>query len=248
MTSETDSEIIIRVLEKARASGKNTGNAVEEVLDKVWGNMAVALLDKDKPCVWLFRNNNPIHVFVIPKHIFGQEVYFFASLSAIFDDAWKTTFGNRYEKDGVESVYLQQNKLYSISPIKKFIRGAGWCRFIVYNIKVDNKFEKARQYSSNNVRSTKYYNQTLFWSSVIDASRPQLGLRLSSENVQAIKSKMKEKDGKEKIKIDGLTPIEFASLKTLVDGLFKSETAYFLSEANRPKIEGENVADKIYNK
>lgn len=230
MDSETDSEIIIRVLDKARASGKKTSNAVEDVLEKVWGNMAVALLDKERPYIWLFRNDNPIHIFQIPKHVFGEEMYFFASLSTIFDDAWMAAFGNRYEKDDVESVYLQKNKLYSISPIKKFIKGEGWHRFVVYHISVKNRFEKARQYSSNSVRTTRYYNQIQFWSDVIDANRPELGFTLSDENIKAIKSKLKEKDGKEKVKIDGLSHSEFAGLRTLVDDLFKVETKYKLNK------------------
>jgi len=230
MNSETDSEVIIRVMEQARSSGKRTNDAVEETLSKVWGNMAVALLDKESPYIWLFRNDNPIHIFQIPKHVFGQEMYFFASLSTIFDDAWKSVFGKRFEKDGVESVYLQQNKLYSISPISKFIKGEGWHRFVVYHISVKNRFEKSRQYSSNNVRSTKFYNQTHFWSTVIDVEKPQLGLDISDEDVAAIRSKLAEKDGKEKIKIDGLSPVEFGGLRTLVDDLYKAEMKHEMSK------------------
>jgi len=66
MHSETDSEVILRVMEKAKASGKTTLQSVEETFDKVWGNMAVAMLDKKAPYIWLFRNENPINVFHVP--------------------------------------------------------------------------------------------------------------------------------------------------------------------------------------
>lgn len=242
MNSETDSEVILRVIEKHMLSGKNIINSVEETLDNVWGNMAVALLDKNNPIIWLFRNDNPINVFYVPRKVFGEDVYFFASLKDIFDNAWKTVFKNKFSKDDVEYILLKDNKLYSISPVARDINGVGQ-KFIVYKTSVKSKFDRSKQYINTTSAHKIYYNQIHYFSDVIDVKRPQLGLKLSDKSIDEIAKKMAEKDGSQKIKIDGLTPHEFASLKTLVDDLFKVETKYFL---DKTKNRGEKNAQESY--
>ena len=239
MDSETDSEVIIRMLEKSRANGDRSLGSVENVLNKIWGNMAVALLDTNAPYIWLFRNENPIWVFQVPPKVFGDDVYFFASLATIFDDAWKTIFDSNPDKSGVESIYLKSNKLYSISPVQKLLDGDGLHKFVLYNMDIKSRFDRAKQYTSTGAITTRFYNQIKFYSKVIDADKPQLGLDLAESDVKEIRKKINEKDGKLKIRIDGLTINEFASLKTLVDDLYKTEMNYFLKN----KMGDEDVQD-----
>lgn len=231
MKSETDSEVIIRMLEKSREDGDNTRDSVKHVLNKVWGNMAVALLDLDSPYIWLFRNENPIFVFQVPPKVFGDDVFFFASLSTIFNDAWKTIFGNKSDKDNVEPIYLKANKLYSISPVRKLLNNQDWHKFVLYNIDVTSKFDRSKQYTATTGNiTTKFFNQIHFFSRVIDPKRPELGLRLSKDDIRGIRDKMDKKDGKLKVRIDGLTLDEYAGLKTVVDDMFKTEANYSLGD------------------
>jgi hypothetical protein len=96
------------------------------------------------------------------------------------------------------------------------------------------------------VRTT-HFHQTHFFSEIIDVDKPQLGLKLSDKTIGSIVSKMEEKNGRQKIKIDGLTPDEFGGLRTLVDDLFKVEMRHFTDQ--RIKTEDDNdtgdVSDKV---
>ncbi len=232
MTSETDSEVILRFLEKERFNKKRTKDAVENLLGNVWGNMAVALLEIDEPKVWLFRNENPISVYSIPKKIFGDDVYFFASLDSIFNNAWKDVFDHLPHKDDVKSDYLKSNKLYSISPASTFIKGDGWHKFVVYNLNIKDEFSKPHQYSRCNTttgstRRVTYYRQEHYFSKVIDENKPQLGCDIPDDVIVKIQKGLAEKDGKKKITIDGMTADEYAGLNTLINDLYKVEAAHF---------------------
>ena len=80
--SECDSEVILRVLEKAPR--RITG--IQRVYEEVRGSFACALMDTRKLRLWLFRNHgNPIYLV----HNAGLNCLAFASTREIFDRACK---------------------------------------------------------------------------------------------------------------------------------------------------------------
>jgi len=81
--SECDSEIILRILERADRRVKGIQNVYKEVQ----GSMACALLDTRKLRLWLWRNyGNPIYL----SYHAGLNMLAFASTRDIFDKACKS--------------------------------------------------------------------------------------------------------------------------------------------------------------
>ena len=227
MTSETDSEVALRLIEN-HYKDKSIQNSVEWLLENVWGNMAIALLDKRAPNIWLFRNENPIHVFKIPKRIFGDTVHFFCSLDSIFAEAWKRTFKNDAIKDGVEIKSLDDNKLFSISTETRNIGIDGYHKFIAYNLNVKSKFVKGAQYTNDYYCDTQSNSGATignsFFSTIVNPFFPQRGCTLPERVMYELRQKIKSKDSEKNIRIDGCSPKQYAFLRALTIDLFKIET------------------------
>lgn len=228
LKSETDSELIIRVIEKKLEEGKDLSDSIEWLLDNVWGNMACALLDQIRPDIYLFRNENPIYVFTVPHGIFGPEsVLFFASTDEIFENAWKATFKNKsYKKFGVDSSFLNDNKMFLISTKAKESRDGNLHKFLVYSLSVRKKFRKSQSYSYGSDTTYGGYQSYStsniieeYWSVLPNPAHPILGCRLDKTDSEKIYNKLANKDAGRNIKIDGMTVDEYFKMRAWRDEL-----------------------------
>lgn len=144
MTSETDSEIILRILEKRRKTKGDTEafkHSVQWLLDNIWGNMAVALLDLNERAVWLFRNDNPIVVFEFPEGVFGPtKVVFFASTSKIFNSAWEASYHAELKEWNVSANHLVDNQLYKLCAFGELSNENVMKSILMYRINVTKRF------------------------------------------------------------------------------------------------------------
>lgn len=224
MTSETDSEVIIRTIEKRMLDQKESlARAAEWVLGNIWGNMAVALLDRSNPNIWLFRNENPCWIFNVPEGIFGHSsVLFFSSTEEIFDEAWKETFKKGKDKFDIKSQYLNDNQLFRIST--KAVRvndDSQKHKFIVYGLDVKKKYDKSKTwYGGAGVSdSGKYASSTAssdeFFSYLQNPDSPINGCRFGKEIQAKLTARMNEKDW-EKVRIDGMPAKEYRQLRALM--------------------------------
>lgn len=230
MSSETDSEVVLRLIEKQK---KTLGlkKSIEWILDNVWGNMAIALLDKRDPHVWLFRNDNPIHVFVVDKSVFGGEITLFCSTKQIFDAAWKRAFNKKPANGVIKAHYLDDNHLFRISTNGISVKGKIE-RFIVRRLDVKRKFRVKKQYYGATVGATDETGRystvgatECFYSKVVDVSDVSKGCRFTDKQQSKMREILSKKDGKNKIQIDGMHVNEYASLKTLVGNTSRIEEA-----------------------
>ncbi len=146
MMSETDSEVILRLFEKRRAENKETEplkKSVEWLLETIWGNMAVALLDlNEKGSIWLFRNDNPIIVFEIPEGMFGPgKIVMFCSTYKIFNGAWEVSY-KAPVKDwtSINWMSLNENQLYKLTAIGELSNENVFKNFLFYRIDVKRRF------------------------------------------------------------------------------------------------------------
>ena len=204
--SETDSELIIRLIDKA--DNADPDDAIQEVLNGVWGNMAVALLSREKPDIWLYRNENPLGVFTVEKKVFGETIHFFCSTYAIFDAAWTQVFGHSAGKDASFSI-LAANKAYLLTNTAQQIRGKA-CKFIVFDTKVDRPFYKQTNYQNHyDTAWSEHYKVTKldegskdFSMQINDPMRPEIGLTLNKDLVEEIRQRISNK-----------------KLATLIDGI-----------------------------
>lgn len=226
MQSETDSEIVLRILEKRLnpSAGRRPvfKKQVEYILDNVWGNMAIALLDLNSPNVWLFRNENPINIFFVPQKIFGSDMMFFASTKKIFEEAWKACFGNKATKDINDSRFLSANQLYKLSTIATPV-GNQMKKFLWYPISVHSPFSKVGQYyqgyGAGSSTTTSSYQvkkpDKHFYSSVVDPTMPELGCHFSKQEMTSVKSALSGSGDTGTITLDGMTVSEFTVLNNL---------------------------------
>jgi predicted glutamine amidotransferase len=224
MGSETDSEIVLRILESRIEKDKRDKipfkKHVEYILDNVWGNMAIALLDINSPNVWLFRNENPINVFTVPAGMFGGEITFFCSTKDIFKDAWKACFNRGFGKDVSSERFLQANQLFRLSTEATIVQGDKAKKFLWYKISVKKPFYKNKQYYGGSNHSsgngTRPYIATgkpiEFFSSVLDATLPEMGCRFTKEKIRGIKKAMSGSGDNSNIRVDGFTVPEFKAI------------------------------------
>lgn len=224
MTSETDSEVIIRGLEKRLVEHKDSiPKAAEWVLENIYGNMAVALLELQNPNVWLFRNENPCWVFTVPDGIFGpSSVLFFSSTEEIFDNAWKETFKKGRDKFGVTSQYLDDNQLFRISTKPVKVNGDNQRhKFVVFSLDVKRKFTKTKTwYGGYGVEASGKYasspsSNDEFFSHLQNPDSPITGCRFGKELQKKLTERMNQKDW-EKVKIDGMPAKEYIKLRAIM--------------------------------
>jgi hypothetical protein len=237
MESETDSEVVLRLLESKYRDPefnpqKEITRPVEWILDNVWGNMAIALLEQRNPNVWLFRNENPIWVWNCPPKVFGDDVWFFSSTKEIFENAWKKTFDHEPEKDGVSGSFLSDNVLYRLST--KGVetgRDNKLYKFVYYPLAVSNKFRKKKQYYGAGVGgeadwSGRYSTTTKMhdFFTKYDAKDPRRGGLFSADERTKIKKYMDfyDRDGT-KTTLDGLPISDFMKLQDIMKGVQKAE-------------------------
>lgn len=230
MTSETDSEVILRLLEKRQRTETTSTlkKNIEWILNNVWGNMAVALLDVNSPHIWLFRNDNPINIFMVPEGMFGPTSFlFFASTKKIFEDAWKACFNHCIVKAKIQSKFLQSNQLFRLSTEQSIVNGKPK-RVLWYNIKVSKPFHKRRQYWSTSGGISTFHAGTnvseekeRYFSLVVDPTIPSLGCRFAKPDLDKIRAALSRTGSPDKLVIDGMTLDEFNALnrcwKTLKD-------------------------------
>lgn len=242
MTSETDSEVILRLFEQKHSKTKRIDTTIEWLLETVWGNMAVALLEKKRPLIWLFRNENPIHVFIINESVFGGPIHIFCSNKQIFDRTWKAVFNDAPESL-VESLLLEDNQLFRLSPTPRRINSRNE-RFIVYSLNVRRKFRVSKQYDgvvagANDVtgRYRTSYHPERFYSQIVDVNDVSKGCAFSKEDQKKIGKILNNRDGDEKLLLDGMHVKEYASLKTFVLSVLKEERKAEKKIGNRYAIE-----------
>lgn len=241
LQSETDSEIVLRLFEqqygapdKEDAESAMT-SAVEWILDNVWGNMAIALLSKKSPELWLFRNENPIWVWSIPHKCFDGELWFFSSTKDIFEKAWKETFNTEAEKDGVKGTFLSDNQLYRLSTISTQVRPGESHRFIYYPLCVSKKFRKKKQYYPSSCvegdESGRYSSSTTtqkcFYSKY-DIKNPSRGGLFSQDDRSKIKKYIEvyDKEGRSTW-LDGLSLSDFIRLQDVISEVRSAEEDCF---------------------
>lgn len=236
MQSETDSEVILRCLEKRMEAKDDINKSVEWVLDNIWGNMAVAMLEKNNPNVWLFRNDNPIWVFSIPEGIFGHSgIMFFASTEDIFNNAWKEVFKKGPEKFGVTAQCLDDNHLFRISTKAVKITGSNQKhRFVVFGLKVAKKYNKALTYynGTSHVDYQKNWQTSSsdeFFSHLPNPDSPINGCRFGKDIQEKMTSRIAEKDTS-KVRIDGMSLVEYSGLRGLMATLEKMESKMLIGE------------------
>ena len=219
VVSETDSEVILRSFEKRMLKEDCAIKSSEWVLDNIWGNMAIALLDKNSPNIWLFRNENPIVVFEVDGDVFGNPVTIFCSTKSIFEKAWEKVF---YKDKLPRHVFLDDHVSYKLSLRND---SGDFEHLSSFEIDVRNKFKKYNQYTSyddyadywnSHKTSKEYVKPKLFLSKPIDIKRPELGSALTQSEIDIIAKSVSSKEGKEKTKIDYLTIDEFASARAVV--------------------------------
>lgn len=232
MRSETDSEIILRILEKKIKNGEaaNLVRSVEWLMSNIWGNMAVALLDRTNPHVWLFRNDNPICIFKVPSKIFGETINFFASTESIFQKAWKEVFRTEFKTDGVSSRLIRDHVLFRLSTIPVEIEpGKAKTKFVNYKLNIPFAFVRGKQYYGNTAGAsdikgrTKVTKPVTFWSSVTNPDRPELGCHFSRKVLDKLNEEVRKKNGLKRVIIDGLSVKEYTKLKTLINDLHRIE-------------------------
>lgn len=240
MESETDSEVILRLLESkyndpvVNPPGEkpSLSRSVEWILDNVWGNMAIALLEKRAPNIWLFRNENPIWVWSLPPKILGGEVWFFSSTKEIFEAAYKATFDSELEKDGVTGTFLTDNTLYRLSTQGvETGKEKKAHKFIYYSLAVSNRFRKKKQYYgtygadgadwggrySTTTTGKNFYTK-------YDASDPKRGGLFSQDERTRIKKYMDlyDREGTTTT-LDGLPISSFMRIQDVMKGVAKAE-------------------------
>lgn len=235
LESETDSEIIIRCIEKKMEEQKSLQESVEWLLDNIWGNMACALLDLNTSDIFLFRNENPIYVFQVPPNIFGPEsVIFFASTEEIFDTAWKATFkGKAYKKFRVTPSFLPDNQMYMIStkPQPTSKRGK-LSKFMWYELDVKRKFSKNKSYSYQGYL-TEGFSQSYgsssaieeFWSTLSNPDNPIMGPRFDKETSTKLYKRLGNRDGGQKVRVDALSISEYYDFSSWCDDILSIEKA-----------------------
>jgi glucosamine 6-phosphate synthetase-like amidotransferase/phosphosugar isomerase protein len=234
LESETDSELIIRIVEKKMAEKKQLSSSVEWLLDNIWGNMACALLDLNSPQIFLFRNDNPILVFHVPGGIFGSDgVIFFASTDDIFESAWRATFRNKsYKKLKVTSSFLFDNQMYMISSRAHPTSTPGrMAKFMVYELNVKRKFSKSKSYGYTGYQGASDYNYSShtsttsedYWSYIPNPDNPIFGARLDKETSEKICKRLQDKDGGQKVRVDSLTLTEHYEYRQWCDDILGIE-------------------------
>ena len=252
MQSETDSEVILRCIEKRMEAKADLSKSVEWVLDNVWGNMAVAMLEKNNPNVWLFRNDNPIWVFTVPEGIFGHsEIIFFSSTEDIFNNAWKEVFKKGPEKSGVTAQCLDDNRLFRISTKAVKIAGSNQKhRFVVFGLNVTKKYDKSRTYSNGVVgdyhKSWSQSSLDEFFSHLPNPDSPINGCRFGTEVQNKLNARLLDKDV-EKVKVDGMTIKEYGALRAIMHELeaIESKMLFLNEETEHPVDSVERVIDVV---
>ena len=183
--------------------------------------MAIAMLDLSGPHVWLFRNENPINVFIVDSRVFGSRFFFFCSTKKIFESAWKSCFNSKsFDNDVKEAHYLKNNQLFRISTEYVKVNKTTLKRLLWYPIAVKKPFHKGNQYYGShyggawNSASSKSITKPkqLFWSKVVNPSLPQLGCRFEKESMGGLRSALSGKDSVDDIQVDGMTVDEFTVL------------------------------------
>lgn len=231
MSSETDSEIVLRIIEDRLASGtsKSPRHAIEWVLNNVWGNMAIALLSKRSPKILLFRNENPIALYTIKNGVFGGRFYFFASTKKIFEDAWSGAFKRKLDDCLEEVQLLSDNKLFNISTEGTKINNQ-YETFTVSDLKVDRPFKtQAQYYHAPSIAGASTVSKDLvvvsstveYYSEIIDAKRPELGCRFSHEDINSMRTLLAEDSNVSRVRMDGFTVSEYSMLSKLRKDLKK---------------------------
>lgn len=242
MESETDSEIVLRLFEQRFGNPEHEDvdvavtSSVEWILDNVWGNMAIALLSKKSPHLWLFRNENPIWVWNIPFKFFGGDIWFFSSTKDIFEKAWKDTFKNELSTDNIQGTFLADNQLFRLSTISTQVRPGESHKFIYYPLFVAKKFRKKKQYygpvagceaDESGRYSTSSTTGKCFYSKY-DPEHLLRGGRFSQDDRGKIKKYMDvyDKEGRSTW-LDGLTLSDFVRLQDVINELRSAEGECF---------------------
>lgn len=227
MSSETDSEIILRTIEKQIEDNRDIQEASEWLLNNIWGNMAVALLDKRMPFIWIFRNENPCWIFEIPQPIFGDKVWFFASTKDIFNNGWEKTFKLSSEKCGVDAHLLDQNTLYRLASASRARKvGEKRIRAAYFPLKITKRFRKKKQYygpitglaADEKGRFEDYNPFRCYFTKCVNVNKPEMGSKFSPEDRNKIEKFVNKYDKKcSRTLLDGLTLQEFVRLQDILD-------------------------------
>lgn len=171
MTSETDSEVILRLFEKRRNWGAANGEpfkiSVEWLLDTLWGNMAVALLDlNEKGNIWLFRNDNPLVVVDIPEGVFGpSRIVMFCSTYKIFNGAWEYSYKQPLsEWKAINWTVLLENQLYKLSAVGELSNENIHKHFLIYRINPKRRFYRQLNTWNDGYRYGPHYHGSSYGS------------------------------------------------------------------------------------
>lgn len=218
LDSETDSEIILRVIEKKHTPEERLSTAVEWTLNNINGNMAVALLDKNNPNIWLFRNDNPIWVTIIPIDFFGTIIYFFSSTKSIFDNAWKKTY-NKEIASNIHSQILDSNSLFLASTKSVKIKDGTLHRFIRFTLNVSNKYDNSTQYS-NHISSHYSYVRNEFYSDIINPGDASSECIFSADNISKLAVLPANTKG---LLLDGMSRRDYFLMKALMARVIRLE-------------------------
>lgn len=242
MTSETDSEIILRLFEKIYSSGSHMSNTTKRLLETLNGNMAVALLDRDTPDIWLFRNDNPINVSTIDESVFGEQILMFSSTESIFNNAWKETFGKAPSEEEAVTQSLDDNILFLITSNARDISGEKH-RFIRYNIRVEKKFSKSTQYTSswsgtkvNNYGYPTSSRNRYFWTDIRNPSKPWEPPVFNLDTARELSDFAANDKNKPFIIIDGMPLGKFIRMKALLKRILKIEEDERIKSDNKESI------------
>lgn len=219
--SDTDSELILRAFEDKFSTSQDHAKSIEHLLNSIWGNMAVAFLDKETSEIWLYRNENPLYVFQFPDDLLGKNVAFFASTTQIFEDAIKDVKYFNVAKDvwplkklGIVQTMLKSNTAYTISPEQIYYAENKSSNFIESPIVVDKKFY--REYAYFGYLEDNYTGRSVvtqpkkIFSKPVDVKKPELGCVLSVADAETC---LKESD----VSIDGFSKQD---LEKVFDELF----------------------------
>jgi predicted glutamine amidotransferase len=240
LDSETDSEVILRYIEKNYADSAMS-RTIESALIKIWGNMAVALIDKKEPDIWLFRNENPLLVFECPEGLFGpSKFWFFASTVNIFEDAVKYVFKRPevfpLRPLGITHTWLDSNKAYRITTRAIDINGKPE-NFIAYSIYVNRPYYKQQgwtQTSSPPLPKVESFPTNKTHNSVCLKSDGRISMVMNGDDDVNLQ--------KPEDRVDGLSRAHHTIMRNITKDILEADA--LLSELVRPEtspIEAEHI-------
>ena len=115
LTSDCDSEIIIRMVESASHPAQGLSMAMADLR----GSMAVAVLDTERQVVWLARNDG--RPLWLARLIKNDPRWFFASERKILMNAFEHTLGECFEDHLEQLIPMSPGHIHGLSPLGQLI-------------------------------------------------------------------------------------------------------------------------------